>query len=207
MRYIKFAFLLVFISCQSQNDLVIDQKLERCMAYRHSQLVDSFMKDTLHYNENLELKSNIYQYWENFLLANGDLKGIDKKSYSELFIEILEPNVLDSTLADFHNRLNFNPDYLLDESQTYLITFGCFDYLNKQLKIIDEQNWRMKMIGKFSELERVGYPFYDNPDSNYLILEMLELVPNKKFENILYRRQFLYFTYQTAVNNTTINTK
>lgn len=191
--YVVIAFIL--LSCKSNDNLVIDQKFERCINYRHSLQMDMYMTDTISVNANTEIKSNIFNYWENILLIDGHLEEVSKKAYSKLFVKILEPGVLDSSLLKFKSEIEFDPSYLMEGYSVYIQNIGCIDYLYRHLGLIDENDWRIKLFKIHDKIESVG-----NTDSNQFIIEMIDAVPQKSFENIIYRRQFLYYIYRTAAN-------
>ena len=185
----KTIYLLLFISiiqsCSSTrtNSDIITQKLELCQKIRHEKIIFHNSDST-----NLNLKRNVFEIFENYLLINNQLNGINKKSYLELFDKIAKKNI-DYSITEKFNLEIPNIEYIINPAGGILEDIGCLDYIYSFLNIVDKNDFQFKFYKKLT------YFTYEDWDNNDLIKEMVKAIPEKEFGKITYRKVIIRIAY------------
>lgn len=162
-----------------KSDLTFEQKFKQCTDEKYNHLANqSLPTDTLLFE-----KANIHNLLENKLIIDGYLKEISKKGYSEL----LDKNIPSEFFENFEKENGFDP-ILLFPVNSYI---SCYGILYHRLNLYDKNSWQFKFGYAFNQYEAYGKM---NIRSSYLKAALME-IPEKKFQNIIYRRVFLDLLY------------
>jgi len=195
-------FLLVtsiIQSCSSTRTSsdVITQKLELCQKIRHEKIIFNNSDST-----DITLKRNVFNLFENYLLIEKQLNGVSKKSYLDLFDKIANKNIDYSVTEKFNQEIP-HIEYIINPSGGGTMEdIGCLDYINSFLKIVDKNDFQFKLFEKLTDYH------YEDWNNISLIKEMINIIPEKEFEKITYRKVIIRLAYlkmkkvKTTGNNT-----
>ncbi len=187
-KLLQIIILTLITSCGSTKnttDLIADEKFELCSEIKYNRLVTEVgpIEGKLIY------KQNIHSLLENSLLQEKYLTEISKSGYSELLKKANRKEIKSEFFEKLKSDLGFDP-YLLFPINSHL---SCYGYLFEQLHILDKSSWQYQFCLAFNKFEAYGNL---ERESEYLI-EVLNKIPEDKFQLIMYRKLFLDFIYTT----------
>ncbi|MFB9054635.1 hypothetical protein ACFFVB_16220 [Formosa undariae] len=187
-KLLQIIILTLITTCYSQEnktDLIVDEKFEQCSELRYNKL----LSEVGPIKGKLITKKNIHILLEKSLIQEKYLSEISKNGYSELLKNVnkIRPIFFEKFISD----IGFDP-YSLFPKSSHLT---CYGYLFEQLKIIDKTSWQYEFCLAFNKFEAYGNL---KTDSEYLI-DVLDEIPEGKFQNIVYRKLFLDIIY-TNIN-------
>ena len=182
-KLLQIIILILITACGStkiKSDLTFEQKFKQCTDEKYDYLASlSLPTDTLLYQ-----KANIHNLLENKLIIDGYLEEISKNGY----LKLLDKNIPPKFFEDFKNEIGFAPDLLFP----YNSFISCYGILYERLNLFDKKSWQFKFGYAFNQFEAYG-----NMDikSSYLKAVVKE-IPERKFQNIIYRKVLLDLIYR-----------
>lgn len=188
IKLLQIIILTLITACGSTKnttDLIAGEKFELCSEIKYNRLVTEFgpIEGKLIY------KQNIHSLLEDSLLQEKYLTEISKNGYSELLKKANRNEIKPEFFEKLKSELEFDP-YMLFPINSHL---SCYGYLFEQLKILDKSSWQYQFCLAFNKFEAYGNL---ERESEYLI-EVLNKVPEDKFQLIMYRKLFLDLIYTT----------
>ncbi|WP_145758388.1 hypothetical protein [Sediminicola sp. YIK13] len=134
--------------------------------------------------DSLFIYGNFLSGIENGLLLSRTLNKIDKKSYKELFSKIKTEDAKKTIVQD----LKIGSEQEKRTIDTIYLDLGCFSALVQLEKLVDENDFRYKMnkIGEKLLMDTYNYELID---------QLIDVIPDKEFQKIEYRRMLLRLIY------------
>ncbi len=170
-------------STKNTTDLIADEKFKLCSEIKYNQLVT----DVSPIGEKLIYKQNIHSLLENLLIQEKYLTEISKNGYAELLKKESRKEIKPEFIEKLKSDLGFDP-YLFFPINSHS---SCYGYLFEQLKILDKSSWQFEFVLAYNKFEAYGDL---KTDSEYLI-DVLNKIPENKFQLIMYRKLFLDLIY------------
>ncbi|WP_157814105.1 hypothetical protein [Olleya sp. Bg11-27] len=187
-KLLQIIILTLITACDSTKntiDLIADEKFELCSEIKYNRRVTEIGPIA----GKLIYKQNIHSLLENSLLKEKYLTEIDKIGYSELLKKVNQKEIKPDFFEKLKSDIGFDP-YSLFPKNSHL---SCYGYLFEQLHILDKSSWQYQFCLAFNKFEAYGNL---ERESEYLI-DVLNKIPEDKFQLIMYRKLFLDFIYTT----------
>ncbi|MFC0879003.1 hypothetical protein ACE01N_20580 [Saccharicrinis sp. FJH2] len=193
MTKINLLFLIfIFNSCsllQKTKNSTVDEKMQENYFLRLNQIYDNSGDST-----NRAYYLNCHTGFENYLLYSNYLDGINKSSYFDLINKI----AIDSLIPDLKNELG-QDYYIFDECfyspLGYIIDLGCYEFIIKDLNLVNRQDFRYKVYSLMLNENSQGSTL-DCED----LKELIKIIPDKEFKKITYRKLLIKEIFIIMIN-------
>jgi hypothetical protein len=171
-------------SIKNRTDLIADEKFELCSEIKYNRL----LKEVGPTEGKLIYKQNIHSLLENALIQDKYLTEISKSGYSKLLEKVSRKEIKPEFFEKLKTNLGFDP-YSLFLNNSHL---SCYEYLFEQLNVLTENSWQYKSGLVINNKAKINGDF--KTEIEYLIY-LVNRIPKRKFELIIYRKLFLDYVY------------
>mgnify|MGYP006144303147 CR=1 FL=1 len=186
---IQIIILVVIVSCNSKKNtdgLITDEEFEYCSELKYNKAINLGPA-----NGKLSDKKNIHSLLEKSLIKEKYLPEISKKGYYLLFDKIKNKEIKADFFDEFKKDLGFDP-YLQFPLMSRLQCYNIITVREKMEGItIDKTNWQYQLMEAYWQIEAAGDLTFE--DDN--LKNVLNKIPEDKFQLIMYRKLFLDIIY------------
>jgi len=185
-KLLPLIILFLITSCNSTkntNYSMDDEQFELCSKEKYTTLITNYGPG----EEHLSSAKSVHRLLENLLIREKHLTGIGKPAYAALLEKAKRKEIKPEFFEKFKKEIGFEP-YLLFSISKHL---SCYEQPTLLLKTLDESSWQYKFIEAYWKFEAHGDLSHDQS----LLTEALYVIPDEKFEMIMYRKLFLDLIY------------
>ena len=185
-KLLPLVILFLITSCnstKSTNYSIDDEQFELCSNEKYATLITNYGPG----EEHLSSAKSVHRLLENLLLREKHLTEVSKPAYAALLEKAKRKEIKPEFFEKFKQEIGFEP-YLLFRINMHL---SCYEQPTLLLKTLDESSWQYKFMEAYWKFEAQGDLSHDQ---NFLT-DALYVIPDEKFEMIMYRRLFLDLIY------------
>ena len=185
-KLLPLIILFLITSCNSNKNTKYskdDEQFELCSKDKYDTLITNYGPD----QEHLAAAKNVHSLFENLLIREKHLTEISKPAYASLLEKAKRKEIKTEFFEKFKQEIGFEP-ILLFRINMHL---SCYEEPTLLLKTLDESSWQFKFIEAYWKFEAKG----DLSQDQNLLTEAMYVIPDEKFEMIMYRKIFLDLIY------------
>ena len=160
-----------------------DEQFELCSNEKYSTLITNYGPG----EEHLAAAKSVHSLFENLLIREKHLTEVSKPAYAALLEKAKRKEIKPKFFEKFKQEIGFEPILLFRIN----MDLSCYEQPTLLLKTLDKSSWQYKFMEAYWKFEAQGDLSHDQSN----LANALQVIPDEKFEMIMYRKLFLDLIY------------